>query len=124
MNGRATNGTKGMRAAEFSALRAATCDELVQRVAALESADPPLDLHSHELTHKLVDEASLLDNRAYKHRGRVGRRRPSARGRRRFGTATGWSVAKCSALHRVWHGRQRRSSHRHGPNIVQHIEPV
>jgi predicted RNase H-like nuclease len=59
---------KAMRTAEFRAVRAAACDELIRRLAALANADPPLDLRSHEVTRKLVEEPSPLDNRAYKHR--------------------------------------------------------
>jgi predicted RNase H-like nuclease len=56
------------RTAEFRTARAAACDELIQRVAALAHADPPLDVRSHEVTRKLLEEPSPLDNRAYKHR--------------------------------------------------------
>lgn len=59
---------KTMRTAEFRAVRAAACDELLRRVAALAHADPPLDLRSHETTRKLLEEPSPLDNAAYKHR--------------------------------------------------------
>jgi predicted RNase H-like nuclease len=59
---------KAMRTAEFRAVRAAACDELIRRLAALANADPPLDLRSHDVTRKLVEEPSPLDNRAYKHR--------------------------------------------------------
>jgi predicted RNase H-like nuclease len=46
----------------------ANCDELIQRLTALRAADPPLDLLSHELTHRLVKEASPINHVAYKHR--------------------------------------------------------
>jgi len=59
---------KAMRMAEFRAVRAAACDELIRRVATLAHADPPLDLRSHEATRKLLEEPSPRDNRAYKHR--------------------------------------------------------
>ncbi len=59
---------KSMRTAEFKPVRAAACDELIRRIAALADADPPLDLRSHEVTRKLLEEPSPLDNRAYKHR--------------------------------------------------------
>ena len=59
---------RAMRAAEFRAVRAAACDDLIQRVAALAHADPPLDLGSHETTRRLLEEASPLDNASYKHR--------------------------------------------------------
>lgn len=58
---------KAMRAAEFRAVRAAACDELIRRVAALAQADPPLHLRSHETTRKLLEEPSPLDIAAYKH---------------------------------------------------------
>ncbi|MCY7411443.1 MAG: DUF429 domain-containing protein [Salinibacterium sp.] len=48
--------------------RAAACDELIRRVATLESADPPLRLDSHEITRTLVDEPSPQNDVAYKHR--------------------------------------------------------
>ncbi len=59
---------KSMRTAEFKPVRAAACDELIRRIAALADADPPLDLRWHEVTRKLLEEPSPLDNRAYKHR--------------------------------------------------------
>ena len=52
----------------FRALRKANCDELVRRLAALRTADPPLHLTSHPVTAKLTDEASPIDDRQYKHR--------------------------------------------------------
>ncbi len=59
---------KSIRTKEFKPVRAAACDELIRRIAALADADPPLDLRSHEVTRKLLEEPSPLDNRAYKHR--------------------------------------------------------
>lgn len=59
---------RSMRMAEFTAVRAAACDELIGRVAALADADPPLDITSHAVTRTLVEESSPLDHRAYKHR--------------------------------------------------------
>ena len=59
---------KGMRIAEFRPLRAAACDELICRVAALKHADPPMDLESHPETRRLVTENSPLEDNAYKHR--------------------------------------------------------
>jgi predicted RNase H-like nuclease len=59
---------KSMPTAEFRSVRAAVCDDLIHRVAGLATADPPLDLRSHQVTRKLVEEPSPLDNRAYKHR--------------------------------------------------------
>ena len=57
-----------MPAAQWRVLRASSCDELVQRLARLEDADPPLDLDSHPVTHQLVAEPSPLDHVTYKHR--------------------------------------------------------
>ena len=59
---------KRMRIAEFRPLRAAACDELVRRVAALKRADPPMTLESHPETRRLVTENSPTDDKAYKHR--------------------------------------------------------
>jgi predicted RNase H-like nuclease len=59
---------KSMRTAEFRTVRAAACDELIQRVAALPHVDPPLDLRSHDTTRKLLQERSPLESAAYKHR--------------------------------------------------------
>ena len=57
-----------MPAAQWRVLRAASCDELIQRLGRLKNADPPLDLDSHPVTHQLVAEPSPLDDVAYKHR--------------------------------------------------------
>lgn len=54
--------------AERRAARAAACDELIRRMVLLDGADPRLDLASHEVTAVLVDEASPLSDREYKHR--------------------------------------------------------
>lgn len=59
---------KAMHTAEFRAVRAAACDELIRRVAALAHADPSLDLRSHETTRELLEEPSPLDSAVYKHR--------------------------------------------------------
>lgn len=48
--------------------RAAVCDDLIQRLWRLESADPPLRLASHPVTDALVTASSPLIDRAYKHR--------------------------------------------------------
>jgi predicted RNase H-like nuclease len=48
--------------------RAATCDDLTNRLAALHRADPPLQLLSHPATRQLVRQPSPLDDAAYKHR--------------------------------------------------------
>lgn len=55
-------------AAERRAFRARECDDLIERMARLAAADPPLDLRSHPVTAALVDEPSPLVDRAYKHR--------------------------------------------------------
>jgi predicted RNase H-like nuclease len=59
---------RSMPVAAFRSHRAAACDELVRRLAALEDAEPPLRLGSHQVTRRLVAEPSPLDDRAYKHR--------------------------------------------------------
>lgn len=57
-----------MRAAQWKPLRADACDDLIQRLGGLATADPPLDLASHTVTRQLLEEPSPLDSRAYKHR--------------------------------------------------------
>jgi predicted RNase H-like nuclease len=59
---------KGMRIADFRPERAATCDDLISRLAGLSRADPPLDLESHPVTAALLSEPSPLADRDYKHR--------------------------------------------------------
>lgn len=59
---------KGLSAAAWRPVRAAACDVLIQRIADLRNASPPLDLRSHPVTAQLLDERSPLDDRAYKHR--------------------------------------------------------
>jgi hypothetical protein len=54
--------------ADWRPIRAAACDELIGRVGGLSAFDPPLDLLSHELTKKLVEEPSPLADRPYKSR--------------------------------------------------------
>jgi predicted RNase H-like nuclease len=54
--------------AEFRPLRAAACDELIVRFAALRSADPPLDLASHQETRALIEQSSPQAEVAYKRR--------------------------------------------------------
>jgi predicted RNase H-like nuclease len=54
--------------AEFRPLRAATCDELITRLAALRLADPPLELSSHQETRKLLEQSSPQADVAYKRR--------------------------------------------------------
>jgi predicted RNase H-like nuclease len=57
-----------LSAEAFRPIRAAACDELLTRVARLVDADPPLDLRSHAITARLVDEPSPLADLSYKHR--------------------------------------------------------
>ncbi len=52
--------------ATWRPLRAAACDELVERIAGLRAADPPMDLRSHPVTAELLDQPSPIDDRAYK----------------------------------------------------------
>ncbi len=54
--------------AEWRAVRAQACDELIRRLAALDAAEPPLRLSSHPVSHRLVDEPSPQEERGYKHR--------------------------------------------------------
>lgn len=54
--------------AERRVQRALVCDDLIERVWRLGSADPPLDLGSHPTTDSLVTEPSPLLDAAYKHR--------------------------------------------------------
>jgi predicted RNase H-like nuclease len=55
-------------AARWRAERAACCDALIQRLAALGAADPPLRVDSHPVSRRLVTDRSPLDDVAYKHR--------------------------------------------------------
>jgi predicted RNase H-like nuclease len=59
---------KSLRWAEFRPLRAAVCDELIARLGVLRSADPPLDLSSHQETRALVEQRSPHADVAYKRR--------------------------------------------------------
>jgi predicted RNase H-like nuclease len=54
--------------ADWRQIRAAECDELISRIGALSSFDPPIDLGSHEVTRRLLDEPSPLADRPYKSR--------------------------------------------------------
>jgi predicted RNase H-like nuclease len=54
--------------AERRAFRASGCDELLRRMRGLTHATPPLDLESHPVTARLLDEPSPLVDAAYKHR--------------------------------------------------------
>ncbi len=59
---------KGLPTAAWRPVRAAACDGLIQRLAGLRNASPPLDLRSHPVTAQLLNEGSPLDDRHYKHR--------------------------------------------------------
>jgi predicted RNase H-like nuclease len=48
--------------------RATCCDTLIQRLASLRAADPPLQVDSHPVTRQLITDRSPLDDVAYKHR--------------------------------------------------------
>lgn len=58
---------RALRAADWRPVRAAGCDGLVERLATLATASPPMRLDSHPVTARLL-EPSPLDERAYKHR--------------------------------------------------------
>jgi len=58
--------SKGMPAAEAWPIRTAACDELIRRVARLAEFDPPVDLASHPVTKRLLEEASPARWRDYK----------------------------------------------------------
>ncbi|TPW76043.1 DUF429 domain-containing protein [Schumannella soli] len=53
---------------EARVLRAAACDQLLERMAGLDRADPPLRMRSHPLAAALVDDDSPLLDAPYKHR--------------------------------------------------------
>jgi predicted RNase H-like nuclease len=59
---------KDLLTASWRPVRAAACDVLVQRLADLRDASPSLNLRSHPVTARLLDESSPLNDRAYKHR--------------------------------------------------------
>jgi predicted RNase H-like nuclease len=59
---------KSMRIAEFRPVRARAADELIRRLAALVTAEPPLDLRSQPLTNELVASRSPLADVQYKKR--------------------------------------------------------
>jgi predicted RNase H-like nuclease len=54
--------------AQWRPQRAMVCDELVNRLRRLATADPPLLLDSHPVTLRLLSERSPTDDVAYKHR--------------------------------------------------------
>jgi predicted RNase H-like nuclease len=53
---------------EWRRRRAAACDELIWRIIGLAEASPPLDLRSHPVTARLLEEPSPLEDGPYKHR--------------------------------------------------------
>jgi predicted RNase H-like nuclease len=59
---------KGTTIAAFRPVRAEACDALLTAIGRLEAAIPRLDLRSHPVTAKLLNEPSPLDDREYKHR--------------------------------------------------------
>jgi len=59
---------RGLPAPDAREERARRCDDLLRRVATLTAADPPLDLVSHPVTRRLLEEPSPVLQRAYKHR--------------------------------------------------------
>ncbi|BDZ47228.1 DUF429 domain-containing protein [Naasia aerilata] len=59
---------KSLTAAEGRARRAVEFDELLRRVGALTDAEPPVDLRSHPLTARLLDEPSTAQAAVHKHR--------------------------------------------------------
>lgn len=59
---------KGLPVAAWRHERAANCDVLIERIANLGAAVPPLELKSHPVTARLINEPSPSDDRAYKHR--------------------------------------------------------
>ena len=58
---------KAVTSANFPAVRAAACQELLRRLATLSDADPPLRLDSHAATAALLAVPCPLNNREYKH---------------------------------------------------------
>jgi predicted RNase H-like nuclease len=58
---------RGMPSAQWRPIRAAACDELIDRLAGLATADPPLRLDSHPVTAALREPSPLADA-PYKHR--------------------------------------------------------
>jgi len=58
----------GLPISERRVARALVCDDLIERMWRLESADPPLDLGSHPATDSLVTDPTPLLDTAYKHR--------------------------------------------------------
>ena len=58
----------GMPIDEWREIRNSQCDTLIERVNALNKANPPLDLSTHPETSRLVSEPSPLKLKEYKHR--------------------------------------------------------
>jgi predicted RNase H-like nuclease len=56
------------RVGEFRPARAVACDGLLRAMDGLRRARPALDLRSHPVTARLVEEPSPLSDREYKHR--------------------------------------------------------
>ena len=59
---------KGLSTAAWRPQRAAACDDLLARLARLDTTDPPLVLKSHPVTRTLLQEPSPNAEAAYKHR--------------------------------------------------------
>jgi predicted RNase H-like nuclease len=59
---------RSLTTAEWRPIRAAACDELVARLAALDEVSPSLDLRSHPVAERLLTERSPWADRDYKHR--------------------------------------------------------
>jgi predicted RNase H-like nuclease len=59
---------KGLPLPEWRADRAVNCDRLIERLAGLARADPPLLIDSHPVTRPLTEQPSPLADAAYKHR--------------------------------------------------------
>lgn len=60
--------SKGKPASQAWPIRTAACADLIQRIAKLRTADPPIDLMSHPETARLVSEPSPAKAVAYKKR--------------------------------------------------------
>ena len=58
----------GLPVAQWRRERATNCDTLISRLSKLDTADPPLLLHSHPVTRQLTGEPSPISDVAYKHR--------------------------------------------------------
>jgi len=58
----------GIPLAAWRPLRAAVCDDLVQRLRGLDQVDPPMRVDTYPVTRQLVTERSPVADRDYKHR--------------------------------------------------------